>query len=111
MNANRFKLSLVALFTMLSTVLLAQTKKISGTILSDDAKPIAGVSVTIKGKKSGTQTNTQGIFTIEANEGSTLVFSMVGFTTREVVVGNSAIVDLTLSAVVSELEDVVEVVA
>ncbi|WP_152530864.1 carboxypeptidase-like regulatory domain-containing protein [Sediminibacterium sp. C3] len=107
MNVNRFKLSLIALFTMLSTVLLAQTKKISGTILSDDAKPIAGVSVTIKGKKSGTQTNTQGIFTIEANEGSTLVFSMVGFTTREVVVGNSAIVDLTLSAVVSELEDVV----
>jgi TonB-linked SusC/RagA family outer membrane protein len=92
---------------MLFSVLLAQTKKISGTILSDDAKPISGVSVTVKGKKTGTQSNAQGTYTIEATDGATLVFSMVGYGTKEVTVSNSAVIDITLSVVVTELEDVV----
>ena len=107
MNLNRLKLCVIALFTMLSTAVLAQTKKISGTILNDEAKPLSGVSVTIKGKKTGAQTNAKGVYTIEAAEGNTLVFSMLGFASREILVGSSAIVDLTLSTVVSELEDVV----
>ncbi|MBP7345805.1 MAG: SusC/RagA family TonB-linked outer membrane protein [Sediminibacterium sp.] len=107
MNLNCFRLCVVALFTMLSTALLAQTKKVSGTILNDEAKPLSGVSVTIKGTKTGTQTNASGVFTIDVAEGKSLVFTMIGFASREVLVGSSAIVDLTLATVVSELEDVV----
>ncbi|HPH37843.1 MAG TPA: TonB-dependent receptor plug domain-containing protein, partial [Sediminibacterium sp.] len=107
MNLNCFRLCVVALFTMLSTALLAQTKKVSGTILNEEAKPLAGVSVTIKGTKTGTQTNASGVFTIDVAEGKSLVFTMIGFAPREVLVGSSAIVDLTLATVVSELEDVV----
>jgi TonB-linked SusC/RagA family outer membrane protein len=107
MNLNCFKLCVVALLSLLSTALLAQTKKISGTILNESEKPVLGVSVTIKGTKMGVQSNAQGVYTIEAAKGNILVFSMIGYSTREVPVTDKVTIDLSLLPTVSELEDVV----
>ena len=107
MNLNCFKLCVVALLSLLSTALLAQTKKISGTILNESEKPVLGVSVTIKGTKTGVQSNAQGVYTIEAAKGNILVFSMIGYSTREVPVTDKVTIDLSLLPTVSELEDVV----
>lgn len=75
----------------------SQVQKISGKILSaEDNQPLAGVSVTIKGKSTGTQTNVLGDFSIDAAQGDVLVFSYAGYSPQEVTVGSSSTVDITL---------------
>ncbi len=59
---------------------------ITGRVAGADGKPLAGVSVTVKGTSRGTSTNASGEFSIEANKGDVLVFSSVGFQALEVVV-------------------------
>jgi TonB-dependent starch-binding outer membrane protein SusC len=67
----------------------AQTKRITGTVLSSDGgTALQGVSVTIKGAKKGAMTDTKGKFSINAATGETLVISSVGFEEKQLVVGN-----------------------
>jgi TonB-linked SusC/RagA family outer membrane protein len=57
---------------------------IRGKVLDKDGKPVEGVSVTIKGTKNGTTTSGSGEFQLSGvNNNTTIVFSIVGFTTRE----------------------------
>ena len=84
----------------------AQTIPISGSVLSQDNTPIAGATVLVKGKKTGTKTDANGTFTITANKGDVLVISSVGYTTQQVRVdGNS--VSVTLPITESTLNEVV----
>lgn len=88
----------------------SQTKRISGKVFSDgDNEPLVGVSVSVKGKNAGTQTNANGEYAIDANAGDVLVFSSTSFITRELGVGTVSVIDLTLEARVGQLEDVVVV--
>ncbi|WP_197428721.1 TonB-dependent receptor plug domain-containing protein [Phnomibacter ginsenosidimutans] len=97
----------LAVATLVAMVSFAQTGKISGRILDDDAKPLAGVSVTIKGKATGTQSNTAGDFSIEAAQGDVLVFSMTGFNSLELRVGTASTLNVSMVPRVSQLEEVV----
>jgi TonB-dependent starch-binding outer membrane protein SusC len=63
---------------------LSAQKKITGTITNANKAPVAEASVSIKGTSIGTTTGTNGQFTINANEGQTLVISSVGYLTTEV---------------------------
>ena len=107
MKLKSLRLSLLAVLSFVASVAFAQTKKITGKILNDESKPISGVSVTIKGKQAGTQTNVNGEYTIDAAEGDVLVFSVTGFTSREVKVGTNSTIDLSLETKVTELDAVV----
>ncbi len=88
-----------------------QTKKISGKILSEaDGKPLQGVSVVIKGKTAGTQTDADGIFNLDAAAGDVLVFSFTGFAAQQVKLGNSTLVSLSLKPEeASKMDEVVVV--
>jgi hypothetical protein len=93
---------------LISATVWSQVQKISGKITSsDDNKPLPGVSIIIKGKTVGTQTNINGEFSIDVSQGEVLVFSITGFTTREVKVGANTTIDLSLETKVSELDAVV----
>ncbi|MBL7744577.1 MAG: TonB-dependent receptor plug domain-containing protein, partial [Chitinophagaceae bacterium] len=107
MKLKCLRLCLLAVLSFVASVAFAQSKKVSGKILNDEAKPIPGVSVTIKGKQTGTQTNVDGEYSIDAAEGDVLVFSATGFTTLEVKVGTNQTIDLSLETKVSELDAVV----
>ena len=61
----------------------AQTQEISGTVVDEQSLPLGGVSVAIKGTNKGTITDFDGNFYIEAEMGQTLIFSFVGFDTKE----------------------------
>ncbi|MGK2863243.1 MAG: SusC/RagA family TonB-linked outer membrane protein, partial [Chitinophagaceae bacterium] len=88
----------------------AQDKKISGKISSDvEGQPLAGVTVTIKGKTGATQTNAQGDFSINASEGDVLIFTYTGFALQEAKVGSSPTINLILKNEVSKLDEVVVV--
>ena len=65
--------------------------RVSGTVTDEKDQPIAGVSVMVKNSKKGVTTDAKGLFTIDAQEGSTLVFSMTGYASQEVVVSNASI--------------------
>ena len=75
----------------------AQEKTISG-IVSDETGPLPGVSVLIKGTTSGTETDFDGKYSIEANTGDVLVFSFVGMTSQEKTVGTSNTINVVLEA-------------
>src|SRR5258708_35049806 len=86
---------------------LAQTL-ISGHVVSvADKSPLAGVSVVLKGTKTGVSTNLEGLFTIRAKSGDVLVISGIGVTRQEVTLGEEK--DITINAVASsrELNEVV----
>lgn len=102
------KVWLLSACFLISATVWSQVQKISGKITSaEENKPLSGVSITIKGKAGGTQTNTNGEFSIDASQGDVLVFSITGFTSREVKVGPSSTIDLTLEIKASQLDEVV----
>jgi len=86
-------LSLLTLFVVLlyGQVGIAQTKSVSGVVSDGKEEPVPGVAVIVKGTKTGTLTDFDGKFTIEASNGQTLVFSYLGLKTQEVVVKGSSI--------------------
>ena len=85
-----------------------QGNNVSGTVTSaSDGQPLIGVGVMVKGTTTGTITDFDGKYTITAAKGQTLVFSYIGFTTVEVVVGDAAVVNVTLEEDSEFLDEVV----
>ena len=65
---------------------LALQRNIQGVVTDNKGTPLAGVSVVVKASRKGTSTGADGSFTIDANTGDVLEFSMVGYQRRSVVV-------------------------
>jgi len=92
-------------FTNLS---FGQQKQINGTIKSSvDGLPIIGGSVKVKGTSRGTSTNAAGQFSIAAEPNETLVFSGVGYKSKEQPVGNETTIDISLDEDAVQLEETV----
>ena len=92
------------------TTAMAQGKKITGKITSEeDGKPLSGVSILLKGKTVGTQTNTAGEFSMEASAGNILMVSLTGYNTQEITVGAGVSYSVVLSLDVTKLNEVVVV--
>ena len=99
-------LLLFALIPLLG--LMAQTRPVTGTVVSSENKqPLQGVTVTIKGTKTGTTTDANGNFRINAGENDVLVFSNVSFTTSEITVGKNSTLNVTLVSDAKAMDDVV----
>src|SRR5690606_32229689 len=58
---------------------------IRGRITDSAGNPLAGINVLVKGTQTGTNTDNNGNFTVNADIGSTLIISGIGYETREVV--------------------------
>ena len=62
---------------------------IQGTVKDEKGNPLSGVSVILKGTNKGTSTDVNGHFTMDANAGDVLEFTIVGFEKRSVTIGQS----------------------
>jgi iron complex outermembrane receptor protein len=72
-------------FLLLGPAANAQEKRlVTGTVRDSVGNPLTGISVTVKGTKSGTSTDALGNFKVSVQSGERLVFSGVGFLTQEV---------------------------
>jgi TonB-linked SusC/RagA family outer membrane protein len=80
---------------------------IKGTVKDETGATLPGVTITIKGAQGGTQTNTSGQYSIAAKAGDVLVFSFIGYQSKEVTVGTQSTVDVTLGTDSKNLETVV----
>ncbi len=99
--------SFTILFIISSWFSFAQEITIKGVVNDDTGMPVPGVNVIKKGTKSGTITDFDGAYTINAEVGSTLSFSYVGFVTQDVVVKNSSSLTVTLAQDLAQLDEVV----
>ncbi|MCU4174204.1 SusC/RagA family TonB-linked outer membrane protein [Carboxylicivirga sp. N1Y90] len=80
---------------------------ITGVVRDIDGELIPGVSVYVKSTTNGTITDIDGNYQIQAKEGETLVFSFIGFTTQEILVGIQQQIDVVLSDELKRLGEVV----
>lgn len=83
----------------------AQTT-VTGTV-SDDKGPIPGVNVNVKGTKTGVSTSFDGTYSIAVPSNGVLVFSFLGFTSREVGVNGQKTINVTLQEDSNNLKEVV----
>lgn len=88
----------------------APAKIVSGTVTDEKGEGLPGVNILIKGTQKGMITNSEGIFSIEVtDENSILVFSFVGYLTKEITVGTKTNLTIVLEPDTKSLEEVVVV--
>jgi TonB-dependent starch-binding outer membrane protein SusC len=80
---------------------------VTGTTLNDKGEPLPFVTVTIKGTNRSVVSNEKGIFSINVEETDVLVFSSVGFETKEITVNKNTALTLRLTATNTVLDDIV----
>jgi TonB-dependent starch-binding outer membrane protein SusC len=103
------KLSLIAFFSLFVVAAQAQTQ-VKGRVVDDQGNALPGVSILVKGTSTSTTTLGTGNFSIAVPaSNSVLVFSYIGFTSREVPVRNQTEINVTLLPSAAELEQVVVV--
>jgi len=102
----KFNGFLVLLIVFVAQITFAQERAVSGIVSDNAAMPLPGVSVLVKGTKSGTQTDFDGKYSIKASPNQILIFSFIGMKTQEVMAG-SATVNVKLQEDSQTLEEVV----
>jgi len=102
----KFKGILTLLLAFVVHITFAQEKTVSGTV-SDSSGTLPGVSILIKGTSTGTQTDFDGKYSINAKEGSILSFSYVGYKTIEKTIGSSNNVNVTMKEDANILGEIV----
>jgi TonB-linked SusC/RagA family outer membrane protein len=98
---------LLLLLALAPAIIIAQNKPITGIVLSEDNAPLPGVSVSVQGTITATKTNADGRYSISAKPGDILNFSYVGYTSENVTVGQTGMINVTLRLKTSELGEVV----
>ena len=97
---------LIMLPMLLHTMVMAQTS-IKGKVTGPNNQPVSNATVTIKGKAKASQTDAKGEFTVMVSKGETLVFSSVGFVSKEIKVAEQTIINVKLTQDEGLLEGVV----
>ena len=90
----------------------ANGRSISGKITDENNSLIVGVNISLKGTNIGSTSDAQGNYKLEildTQPNATLVFSYIGYTTKEVAVRNQSVVNVTLVDDTKELSEVVVV--
>lgn len=80
---------------------------VQGIVTNEKGEPIPGVSVTLKGTRSGVAADNNGLFRLISKPGDVLIVSGVGYEATEIVVGNSKYVPVVLNTNSSLASEVV----
>ncbi len=103
----KFSGILTLLLAFVVQLTFAQGKTISGTVSDNSGLPLPGATVLVKGTATGTSTDFDGRYSIQANQGSTLVFSFVGYSTNEIKIGASNSINVVMKEDATSLQEVV----
>lgn len=94
-------------FLMLGLCAYGQSRIVSGKVQDASGQGLPGVNVVKKGTTTGTTTNSDGGFSLEASSDDVIVFSFIGYTTKEVLVGNQTNFSVQLEEDIETLQEVV----
>src|ERR1700678_2870886 len=86
---------------------LAQTKTVSGKITDQKGQPIPCVTVHKKGSKQAVAADGDGNFSLKAKTGDILIITATGIVQKEVTVGESAVLNITVAQKAGSMTEVV----
>lgn len=100
---------LLAIMLLISFAGYAQNISVKGNVKSGaDGEPLIGVTIQVKGTTSGTITDFNGDYSLtNLNAQSILIFSSIGFETKEVLVGNQQTINVVLEDALKMLDELV----
>ncbi|MCF2488914.1 TonB-dependent receptor [Dyadobacter sp. CY347] len=107
-SLSRYFFSLLLTFTVTAAA-FAQDVTVKGKVNDEQSQGLPGVSVVVKGTSTGTVTDLEGNYTVNAPGTATLVFSFIGYITQEIPLGNKTSLDVKLLTDTKALEEVVVV--
>ena len=103
----KFTNRLIAILFFLIPLITQAQSPVTGKVLDEKGKPVAGATVLLKGAKTGTKTDANGNFTINAKPGDVLVISSVNFGTQQTKVKDGGNVSINMIAKDGTLDEVV----
>jgi TonB-linked SusC/RagA family outer membrane protein len=104
----KFKNYLSLLFLFIAAVINAQIIEIKGKVIDSKNKAsIPGVNIVVKSSKKGVTTDLDGNFLIKVNSNDVLVFSNIGYASKEIKVSKSQTLNVELQEEANKLEEVV----
>tara|TARA_R110002050_G_scaffold81133_1_gene173406 strand:+ start:201 stop:3587 length:3387 start_codon:yes stop_codon:yes gene_type:complete len=87
-----------------------QQQTISGKVTDSSGEPLPGVTIVVKGTTRGTISDTDGNYLLpDVSQDQTIVFSFIGMTTIEILVGNQSVINVAMEADAIGIEEVVAV--
>ena len=99
----------VIILTTISMLALAQQRTVSGRVTGEGGAGLPGVTVSVKGTTTATQTDENGNYTLSVPPNATLMFSYVGYGSQEFRLSNQSTVNLALQSLNEEMQQVVVV--
>ena len=87
---------LAAASVFITSVLSAQSMRITGKITDDSGEALAGAAVFVQGTKTGTMANADGSWSVTADAGDVLEFSYLGYETQSVPVRSRSVINVVL---------------
>ncbi|GBF19782.1 MULTISPECIES: TonB-dependent receptor [Arenibacter] len=91
------KIILLTAFMLGNFALTVAQNSVSGSITDDSGEPLVGVNIVEKGTTNGTTTDFDGNYQISVMDNATLVFSYIGYDTKEEIVSGKSVINVTLS--------------
>ncbi|MFA6335136.1 MAG: TonB-dependent receptor [Bacteroidales bacterium] len=101
------RMALAAVLCVLWAPVMAQPVLVSGKVSDDLKNPVSGANVIIKGTQTGTSTDSDGFFKLQADKNSTLVFSFIGMKDKEEAVNGRNIINVVMENTVIDLSELV----
>ncbi len=95
---------LCAVLCCISVTLVAQ--KITGRV-TESGQPLIGVTVLVVGTSTGTTTEIDGSYSIQASRGDSLQFSYVGYQKQTIAVGNATVMNVEMEVSGESLNEVI----
>ena len=99
----------MTVYTLMCTSVYAQEKMVTGTVTDALNLPVPGVNVIVKGTTKGVTTDMDGKYSLTAAAGETLIFTYIGFKTKEQKIGNTNSYNVALESENATLDEVVVV--
>jgi len=104
---NLLKSILMLTLMTLCLSVYGQEKIVKGKITDEDNEPLPGASVLVKGSTTGSQSDFDGNYSINAKTGDVLIFSYIGYAVQEITIANQTEINVILGEDSSVLDEVV----